>query len=158
PPEPSATPAPPPLPIVPKETRAPCALRVNLPVDLSVTAGGAAAWIISQALQPELAPSACRWCDRNLNGLDAGVKAGLRWNDTKTADTISNVTGFVLTPLGMLGLQAAIDLSNRSRAADWGNDALILSEALVVAMDVNQTVKFIAGRQRPFVHDPGPSD
>jgi membrane-associated phospholipid phosphatase len=135
-----------------------CALRVSWPADISITASGAALWIGSQLLQPQLAPSSCRLCDTSLGGIDRGVKVSFRWNNTKLADTLSNVTAFGLTPVAMFGLQAWIDLANGSKYIDWAKDALILTETVVVAMDVNQLVKFIAGRQRPFVNDPGPGD
>jgi len=135
-----------------------CALRVSWPIDISIAAGGAALWMTSQILQPQLAPSSCRWCDTSLHGLDRAIKFSFRWNNTKLADTVSNVTGFGLTPLAMFGLQAGIDLANGSKPIDWAKDALILTETVAVAMDFNQLVKFIAGRERPFIHDPGPGD
>lgn len=132
-------------------------LRYDLAVDLPIAIGGAGAWVTSELLKKDLSPSSCRWCDRDadgtdrLNGLDRGVRDGLKWNDTKTADTISNVTGFALTPLLAIGA-GALAAAHDDRQRGIGVDVLVVAEAAVIAVDLNQLTKFLVGRERPFVH------
>ncbi|MDP3278518.1 MAG: phosphatase PAP2 family protein [Deltaproteobacteria bacterium] len=133
-------------------------LRYGLAVDLAVTLTGATYVVLTEtALKPLLAPAMCRWCDRDaagvsaINPLDRGVREALRWSDPIPADTVSNITGYALTPLGgmgLLALSAALD----GRASEIGPDMLIVAESTAVAATVYQTAKFIAGRERPFVH------
>ena len=51
----------------------------------------------------------------------------------------------------MFGLDALAARAEGAPRAGWV-DALLISEATSIALAVNQTVKFIAGRERPFVH------
>ena len=125
-------------------------LRVNVPVDLSVTLGGGAVWILSEVLKPTLAPSQCHWCDPP--GVDSSVRDSLRWKNKSPADTTSYVTGFALAPIGALGLDALAVHAGGGTAAEWGEDALVMLESIVVAANINQLVKFAVGRERPFVN------
>jgi membrane-associated phospholipid phosphatase len=124
-------------------------LRWGPALDVTVTAGGLAVWIASEVLNGDIAPSTCRWC--SLDPPDARVRDALIWRDPALADTLSNVTGIVLMPLSAIGLDtlaAAHDGTLRSVP----EDALLIAEAAVVAADVNQLVKLVVGRERPFVH------
>jgi membrane-associated phospholipid phosphatase len=131
-------------------------LRYNLPIDLSIALGGGAAWITSEVLKSHLAPSTCRWC--TPPGIDLSVKNALRWESTKGADIASYVTGFGLAPMAAFGLDAAIVISGGGKWKEVGVDALIILESIAVAADLNQVVKFIVGRERPFVHDLSPDE
>src|SRR5215472_13065375 len=79
-------------------------LRYDLPADLGVTLGGGAAWIASESLKGDLAPSSCRWCA--VDGIDDSVRDGLRWSNTGAADTASYVTAFVVSPVLSIGADA----------------------------------------------------
>jgi membrane-associated phospholipid phosphatase len=135
----------------------PVELRHDLRVDIPVTAG-AIAWVVgSEAAKSIFAPTQCRWCDRaadgtdTLNPLDAATRAGLRWNNTGAAATASDVGIYAVVPLfglGMLALSGAHDNALRQ----WPVDALLLTQAVALASSLNQLVKFIFGRERPFVH------
>ena len=129
-------------------------------VDGALTGTGAAVYVASEVwLKPYLAPSSCRWCDRDasgndaLNPLDAGARGAVAWplEQQKLADTLSNVDVFVAMPAAVYGLDAYLAGSSGALGG-WGTDALIITEAVAVAALLNQTVKFIAGRERPFVH------
>jgi membrane-associated phospholipid phosphatase len=74
----------------------------------------------------------------------------LRWQNPGAADTASNVIGLAMMPLaaGANAIAAAHD----ERASSIGVDLLIVAEAGILAADLNQLVKFTAGRERPFVH------
>jgi len=133
-------------------------LEVNWPVDMTVTGVGALVYILTEtAFKKQLGPDECRWCDEPLNGLDREVREGLRWESTRTADYISNVTGFMLAPasaLGLLGIIAEVD----GKRANWPADGLVVVESAVVASAITQLVKMTAARERPFVHFAASSD
>jgi membrane-associated phospholipid phosphatase len=86
-----------------------------------------------------------------LNGVDDAVRRGLRWSNPGVADAASYVVAFGLAPAAAYGLDA-LSASNDGAARYFWADALVITEATVLATDVNQLVKFIAGRERPFVH------
>lgn len=130
-------------------------LPVNLRIDVPVAAVAIAAWFGSEAVKSALAPAACRWCASN--GLDDGVRSALRWDGTDRADTLSNVTAFALAPAAALGLPLASGASE-GRTRGFLVDALVIAEATALAADLNQAVKFLAGRERPFVHALSPPE
>ncbi|MCL2825262.1 MAG: phosphatase PAP2 family protein [Polyangiaceae bacterium] len=125
-------------------------MRVHVPVDLAITLSGGAAWIAAEALKPMLAPSSCRWCDPGI--LDSSARDALRWNNCSIANTTSYVTGFALAPIAAFGVDAVAVYSSGGSTAEWGEDALVIMESIVIAADINQLVKFAVGRERPFVH------
>jgi membrane-associated phospholipid phosphatase len=124
-------------------------LRWDPSLDLTVTVGGAAVWVVSEVLKEGLAPSRCRWC--NVDSVDAGARDTLVWRYPASADAISNVTGFVLAPVAAVGLPALAAAHDRA-LGNAPEDALLVAEAAVVAADVTQLTKVILGRERPFVH------
>lgn len=124
-------------------------LRWNPALDVTVTLAGAVAFIGSEVLKGNLAPSHCRWCDPDSP--DACVRDALVWRDTATADTISNVTGFILMPAAAIGLDA-LAAAHDGVVGNMPEDALLIAEAAVVAADVTQLTKLLLGRERPFVH------
>jgi membrane-associated phospholipid phosphatase len=140
---------------------APHALRFNWTRDGVITGAAGALWISSEALfKDDLAPATCRWCDRapdgtdRLNRLDRwgrGIAGGTEAS-RKRADTWSNVIGFGLLPLGLLGTQFAAGRSSGASGEFFAQDATIMVETAVIASVVNQAVKFTVGRERPFVH------
>ena len=144
-PAPAAEPAPPAPPAPPPEPE----LRYSLATDATVTGAAIAFWIGSEAFKSHLAPSTCRWCDPP--GFDSSVRDGLKWNDTESANVISYVIPLGVEPLAMFGLQAYAARDHGTPDAAWV-DVLLISEATAVAMAMNQAVKFVVGRERPFVH------
>lgn len=117
--------------------------------DITVTAILGAGWLVSEvALKKPLAPATCRWCAQN--GLDvwaSGIRAPLELQSG--ADVASGVFGFAAMPLATLGVNALVALHDNSAGyVLW--DALLLLEATFAALAINQTVKFLAGRERPF--------
>jgi membrane-associated phospholipid phosphatase len=126
-----------------------------------LTGVGAVLWIGSEALlKEELAPNPCRWCDRapdgtdRLNRLDRWGRglAGSTAAQRKRADTWSNVVDFGLLPVGVLGAQYALARGSGAPNSYFYQDAGIIIETAVLSSVLNQTVKFIVGRERPFVH------
>ncbi len=131
--------------------------RYDLRVELPIVGIGIGAWIATEVAKPQIGPQGCRVCERapdgtdTLNGLDAGVRRLLVSGNTGVPDQISNVTGFGLIPLSMIGLGV---LSNHQQGSLRQGlvDLLLVAEATVLAVDLNQLVKFAVGRERPFVH------
>lgn len=124
-------------------------LRYSLWVDVSVTVGALGWWLGSEAARDQLAPATCQhWCDPP--GFDASVRDHLRWQNTGAADTAGYA--FALAqPLLMVGLDVLAARAEGKPGAAWV-DVLLISEATSIAMATNQVVKFIVGRERPFVH------
>jgi len=80
------------------------------------------------------------------------------WKLPQTADTISDVTAFAVTPALQLGLLLAAGRSDDGAADDaWLADGLAVAESVVIAGLLNQTVKFAVGRQRPYAHAGAPT-
>ncbi|WP_239576438.1 phosphatase PAP2 family protein [Archangium primigenium] len=126
-----------------------------------ITGVGGALWITTEAVfKSQLAPSACRWCDRSPDGTDT-LNAVDRWGrgvaarteqGRHTWNTWSNVVDFGVLPVGVLGAQYLLGSSNGASMRHAAEDATIIVESAVVAAVVNQAVKFAVGRERPFVH------
>jgi membrane-associated phospholipid phosphatase len=134
-------------------------LRINWAVDGALTGGGLALYVASElAFKSAVAPVSCRWCDRDaggadaLNPLDAAARA-VAWplDRQGSADSLSNLDVYLLMPAAMYGLNGYLAGSSGSLGR-WGKDALIITEATVAVALLNQAVKLIAGRERPFVH------
>jgi membrane-associated phospholipid phosphatase len=68
------------------------------------------------------------------------------------------LTGFALAPIAALGLDAASVYARGGSFREWGEDTTVIMESIVVAANMNQLVKFLVGRERPFVHDLAAAD
>jgi membrane-associated phospholipid phosphatase len=126
-------------------------------IDLAVTVTGGIWLLTSEALKPRLVPDKCRWCYRaadgtdTLNPVDAGIRRNLVWTKQEDANFISSVIAFGVEPAGQLGLLAGA-AADQSAAGNFPLDALLVSEATIIAATVNQVAKFALARERPFVH------
>ncbi|AEI66050.1 phosphatase PAP2 family protein [Corallococcus macrosporus] len=136
-------------------------LRFDWTRDGILTGAAGALWISSESfLKDDLAPAQCRWCDRapdgtdRLNRLDRWGRglAGATPEARRRAHNWSNIVGFAALPAGVLGLQYAVGNSSGAPSRFFAQDATIIVQSAVFASLANQTVKFIAGRERPFVH------
>lgn len=136
-------------------------LRFDWARDSVITGTAAVLWISSEAVfKSDLAPATCRWCDRAPDGTDTLNRLD-RWGrglagDTEAsrhrAATWSNILGFAALPAGVLGMQFAVGRASDSPDRFFAQDATIILESAMLATLANQTVKFIVGRERPFVH------
>jgi membrane-associated phospholipid phosphatase len=127
-------------------------LEVSRPWGAGFVLVGGLSYILSESVfKADLVPDGCRWCDGDeLNALDEGARDLFKWDDTHAAATWSNVTGYVGAPvigMGLLSLAAWRD----DRLGNVLDDQIIVLEAVVGAALLNQAVKFVAGRERPFV-------
>jgi membrane-associated phospholipid phosphatase len=136
-------------------------LRFDWTRDGAITGAGAVYWIGSEALlKKKLAPEPCRWCDRNPDGTDSLNRldrwgrglAGTTAEQRKRADTWSNAVDFGLLPVSVLGAQYALSQGSGASRSVFFQDAGIIIQTAVLSAVLNQTVKFIVGRERPFVH------
>jgi membrane-associated phospholipid phosphatase len=132
-------------------------LRYDTRIDVAVTSVGGVWWLTSEMLKADLVPEKCRWCYRAedgkdlLNPYDGWVRRRLVWKSTDTAATVSSVLGFLIEPATMFGLTAVSEANERATGR-FPVDALLITEATVIAGDVNQLAKFAFARERPFVH------
>lgn len=145
------------VPVAPPSDRIVYRARVDLPVTFAATA----AWIVAEVEKARLASVACKWCDRAadgrdlLNGFDAWGRRALKWHNTGRATSLSNVTAFALAPAAAYGLDW-FAASRAGRASDARVDAILITEAMAIASDATDVMKFTIGRQRPFVHAVAP--
>lgn len=132
-------------------------LRHDTRVDVAVTATGATWLILSELLKGSLVPEKCRWCYRAddggdlLNPYDGWVRRRLLWKDTRAAHVASNVGLGLLEPATQLGL-TFLAANQAGSAKYFPLDALLITEATVIAGVLNQVAKFGFARERPFVH------
>jgi membrane-associated phospholipid phosphatase len=146
------------------QTAEPAGLHVDARVDVPVTVGAAGVWLGLELLEGALAPASCRWCDRHADGSDAldapdaALHSALRWSDPGDAAFASNLTGYVLAPIASLGM-ATVAAAADDRSHEAPANALVLLEAIVITGGLDQAVKLLAARQRPFAHfrDPAPA-
>ncbi|MFT3926190.1 MAG: phosphatase PAP2 family protein [Myxococcales bacterium] len=124
-------------------------LPYNLKLDLPLTLGALSIWVGTELGKSALAPEDCRWC--RTNGFDEGIREGLKWENTTAARRASNWVTVGVLPLGLAAIMSVAAV--RDHAADrLPEDLLFISEAVALAGLANQGIKFIAGRERPFVH------
>jgi membrane-associated phospholipid phosphatase len=124
-------------------------MRFDPGLDITLTIYAGAAWLVTEADKPSLAPDGCRWCDGSLNGLDAAARRALRWGNTETASSLSNLAVFGVAPVSALGL-SALAAWHDHRQENIPADAVLILEASLMAMDLNQATKYLAGRARPY--------
>lgn len=126
-------------------------------VDVAVTATGTLWFVAAELLKADLVPEKCRWCYRRANGdstlnlVDRSVRHRLKWNDTALAGGISSVIAYMAMPLASIGLPAAAAGYDR-HLQDAPVDTLLIAEATILAADLNQLVKYIFVRERPYAH------
>jgi len=116
--------------------------------DAALTIGSSALFLAGLVLEPRLAPTACRWCAENA--FDGTARSTLRWGDPSVAADFSNVTGFMFAPASAFGLDSLAASHDRGRGL--GVDALAITEATMIALDVNELTKLLFARERPAVH------
>jgi membrane-associated phospholipid phosphatase len=124
-------------------------LRVDWPVDGTITGAALVAWGGSQLLQKKLAPTTCHWCEPGA--LDTSVRDALRWSDTGAANLASNISAFAVVPVASVGL-LTLGAYAEDRQGEMISNGLLMAESVALAGATNQLFKFAIGRERPFVH------
>jgi membrane-associated phospholipid phosphatase len=130
-------------------------LGYDLRFDLPFTAGLLVSGVVLQSM--DLGPEACRWCERGaddestVNGVDHWTRTNLRWQEPDVAQRMSDVTGYVLTPLtGVVGM-ALVSYAD-DRFDETFVSLVIATEAAALSGLLTQAVKVTAGRERPSYH------
>ena len=128
----------------------------DLPADIIVTSLALGVLFGTELAKGDLGPKSCRWCERGgrhdqLNRLDRGGRDTLRWNDPTTAARTSDILAFMLAPSWALGA-IAVAGSDADASRQFPVDALVVVQAVAVGSVLNQAVKFVAARERPFAH------
>ncbi len=119
-------------------------LSVDVPVTAAVAGSAAVVFGALELTGSKLTPSTCRWCDPP--GLDRNVRLHLRWSDTKLAGNLSDVL-LVGTPLTLAALHY-FTLTHRDLHR-FGEDALVVVEAIAMTAVATDVVKFAVARRRP---------
>ena len=126
-------------------------------VDAALSATGLLWFVTAELLKADLVPEKCRWCYRRANGasalnfVDRSVRSHLKWDNPELAGDISSVLAYAFMPLASFGLPAtAAAYDDHLRYAPV--DTLLIAEATILAADLNQLVKLVFVRERPYVH------
>ncbi len=127
----------------------PDGLRYDLRVDIPVTVGAVGLAVTLELLKGDLARRSCRVC--GVDGLDAAARRALLWNDTRAASTMSDWTGFVVTPVTALAASQVAAAADH-RFHDAPVNALVVVEATALAVALDDVVKLVVARQRPYAH------
>jgi hypothetical protein len=121
---------------------------------IPIAAGGTIYLVLELGLKDEITPTECRWC--RANALDTSIRNALVWNLVKGPDQLSNLTGYVGNPtLAIAGLFLSNLDADDNR--EWYDDAIPVLQAGIATGIVNQTVKVIFGRRRPYAEFKGTS-
>jgi membrane-associated phospholipid phosphatase len=125
----------------------PIPLQYNLALDLSVTGALGASIILLTIYQPALLPKTCHWC--TPPGIDVDVRNALIWEGgERTADTLSTILDVAVPVSAMSYLLLAAN--NKGDVNAGLVDSLLVTEAAAGALLVNQVVKLLVGRRRPY--------
>lgn len=145
------------FPMVARADEPPHELRHDLRVDVPLAIGLVGTAATLTATEGLFGPSHCRWCDEDdqgndtLNPLDRSVRDALVRRDPAFAARVSDIFGLALVPISMLGLTTLAAVDERS-IDKTPVDLLIVAESVGLATTATQITKFVAGRQRPYVH------
>jgi membrane-associated phospholipid phosphatase len=135
----------------------------SLELHAGLTLMAIATSVTLRVLSPKIAPTSCRWCDRDasgndtLNGFDRSLRHALRWNDTKTADSLSTTFSFVLAPLAGVAVGTFIAVHD-GRDAELPPDILVVAESAAFAVTIDDFAKLGFARERPYVHARTPAE
>ena len=119
-----------------------------------VIVGGATYLVVEFALKQQISAAGCRWCD--APGLDARARS-LKWDNVDRAHAISNVTGFVISPLFAMGGLAASTVFTDGSGRRVYDDLIPVVQAGVAAGLINEILKIAVARQRPYARFKGRS-
>jgi membrane-associated phospholipid phosphatase len=130
-----------------RATTPPVPLQYNLALDASITGALGLSVVLLSIYQPELLPKSCHWC--TPPGIDADVRNALVWKGhERTADILSTILD-IAEPVSAMGY--LLLASNNKGDVNAGLvDSLLVTEAAAAALLVNQAVKLLVGRKRPY--------
>ena len=130
------------------DVASPHALEYDLTLDATVMGAAATAALLLGAYRPKLAAPRCRWCQPD--SFDASVRKALVWDDNPgLANTTSSVLANAVLPASM-SLYLLLSAGAAGDVVAGVNDVLAVAEASILAVVVNEGVKDLAGRARPY--------
>ena len=122
-------------------------------VHTGVTVALGAAYLTAEfAFNKQLSPTTCSWC--NPDSFDASARDTLKWRNTGNANTLSNLTGYVLAPLSATVLTALA--SGHSTWRRRFDDVVPVVQSAIVVSLFQHVTKLVAARQRPYAHYAAP--
>jgi membrane-associated phospholipid phosphatase len=128
-------------------TEPPIPLQYNLALDASITGALGLSVILLAIYQPELLPKACHWC--TPPGIDVDARNALVWRGAeRTADTLSTILDAAIPASAATYL--LLSANGRGEFSAGMVDSLLVTEAAAGALLVNQIVKLLVGRRRPY--------
>ena len=127
----------------------PIPLQYNLALDASITGALGLSVVLLSIYQPGLLPESCHWC--TPPAIDADVRNALVWKGgERTADILSTVIDAVVPASAVTYLLLSANAGGDFNAGLV--DSLLVTQATAAALLVNQVVKLLVGRQRPYAH------
>jgi PAP2 superfamily len=120
--------------------------RSSLAMDGAITIAGTLSFFAPSFFEnaPALPRSSCGWCAGNK--VDDEMREHLRWDNVQLARDLSNV-GLYTLPVAAIGLTAIRSESSRVLL----EDSVLILEAAMMTMNINQISKLAVGRMRPMV-------
>ena len=112
-----------------------------------VTIGLGAGFLITEYGVKRQLTGPCRWCDPP--GFDRSVRDALVWDDPKDAARTADLTGYLATPVVLLGLMSASSWSIKNPRR-WFDDAMPVLQAGFAVGLFDQLFKFTFRRARPL--------
>jgi membrane-associated phospholipid phosphatase len=121
-------------------------------IRVGAIAGAMALYVAHETLAKDaLSPDTCRWC--SPGGLDRFFRERVVWDDPDQARSLSNVIGYATSPIaGTLLMLVASEDAGPGRWTAFADDITAVFELVWGTQLVNQYVKSIAGRARPYAH------
>jgi membrane-associated phospholipid phosphatase len=132
-------------------------LVVRPAADIAVTTTFGVGLIVTEAfLKKFISPATCRWCETNANDLAiSNIRAPLALQGL--ADIGSTVT-VIGTPVIAIGINVLLAWQAGATVGDVAWDILLVMQATLSAMALQQTTKFFFARERPLVYRLAPED
>jgi len=125
----------------------PVPLQYNLALDASVTGALGLSVLLLAIYQPELLPKTCHWC--TPPDIDVELRNALVWKGgERTADTLSTILDAAI-PAGA-ATYLLLSANGYGEFSAGMVDTLLVTEAAAAALLLNQAVKLLAGRKRPY--------
>jgi membrane-associated phospholipid phosphatase len=122
-------------------------------VHAGVTVALGAAYLTAEfGFNKQLSPTTCSWC--NPDSFDVSARNTLKWGNTSNANTLSNVTGYVLAPLSAVTLTALASGDSTWRRR-YDDVVPVVQSAIFVSL-LQHVTKLGVARQRPYAHFAAP--
>jgi PAP2 superfamily len=122
---------------------------------IPIVAGGAVYLVLELGLKEQVTPSECRWC--RSNALDTAIRNAWVWESVKTPDRLSNLTGYVGNPVYGIGMLLLSSRNDDDRKRRWYDDTIPVLQAGIATGMVNQAMKILFVRRRPYAEFGGTS-